>query len=157
LDKAAKSQGLTVQESGFFARDEPVLGLGPAPETSSRVFSMKTGDVAGPLRTARGYVFVTLVATQDPYVPKLEEVKERVGDEAVRVRARELAGKKAVDLAAKLKSAPGDFEKTAKAGGLEAKTTELITRDAPIPDLGAAPAVDDAAFKLAVGEVSDPI
>ena len=157
LDKAAKTQGLTVQESGFFARDEPVLGLGPAPETSSRVFSMKTGDVAGPLRTARGYVFVTLVATQDPYVPKLEEVKERVRDEVVKVKARELAGKKAVELAAKLKSAPGDFEKTAKAGGVEAKTTELITRDAPIPDLGAATAVDDAAFKLAVGEVSDPI
>ena len=28
LDKVAKAQGLTVQESGFFARDEPILGLG---------------------------------------------------------------------------------------------------------------------------------
>ncbi len=32
LDKTAKAQGLTVQESGFFARDEPILGLGPSPE-----------------------------------------------------------------------------------------------------------------------------
>ena len=37
------------------------------------------------------------------------------------------------------------------------KTTELIARDAPIGDLGVAPAVDDAAFKMAAGGVSDPI
>src|SRR5262249_33189679 len=28
LDRVAKANGLTVQESGFFARDEPILGLG---------------------------------------------------------------------------------------------------------------------------------
>jgi len=37
------------------------------------------------------------------------------------------------------------------------KTTESIARDAPIPDLGNAPAVADAAFKLNAGSVSDPI
>ncbi len=41
--------------------------------------------------------------------------------------------------------------------GLDAKTTDLITRDQPIPDLGVAPAVDDRAFALPVGAVSDPI
>ena len=35
LDKVAKAQGLTVQESGFFARDEPILGLGPSPEAAA--------------------------------------------------------------------------------------------------------------------------
>ena len=35
LDTVAKAQGLTVQESGFFARDEPILGLGPSPEAAS--------------------------------------------------------------------------------------------------------------------------
>src|SRR5439155_9761489 len=38
-----------------------------------------------------------------------------------------------------------------------AKTTDLIAKDAPIPDLGAAPAVEDAAFKLPVGGVSEAI
>ena len=101
-------------------------------------------------------MFETLVAKQDPYVPKLDEVKDRVRDEVVKQKARDLSKQKAAELAAKLKSAP-DFEKAAKAAGVEAKTTELIARDAPIPDLGVAPAVEDAAFKLAVGAVSDPI
>jgi peptidyl-prolyl cis-trans isomerase D len=114
LDKVAKAQGLTVQESGFFARDEPILGLGPSPEAANKAFDMKPNDVAGPLRASRGFVFETL------------------------------------------KSAP-DFEKAAKAAGLEAKTTDLIAQDSPIPDLGVAPAVEDAAFKLPVGTVSDAI
>jgi peptidyl-prolyl cis-trans isomerase D len=156
LDKVAKAEGLTVQESGFFAREEPILGLGPAPEATNKAFDMKQGDVAGPLRASRGFVFETLVAKQDPYVPKLDEVKDRVRDEVLKQKARDLSTQKAAELAAKLKAAP-DFEKAAKAAGFEAKTTELIARDAPIPDLGAAPAVEDAAFKLPVGAVSTAI
>jgi peptidyl-prolyl cis-trans isomerase D len=156
LDKVAKAQALTVQESGFFARDEPILGLGPSPEAANRAFEMKPGEVAGPLRASRGFVFETLVSKQDPYVPKLEEVKERVRDEVLKQRARDLSKQKASELAAKLKAAP-DFEKAAKAAGAEVKTTDLIARDAPIPDLGNAPAVEDAAFQLPIGGVSDPI
>jgi peptidyl-prolyl cis-trans isomerase D len=156
LDKVAKAQGLTVQESGFFARDEPILGLGPAPEAANKAFDMQTNEVSGALRASRGFVFETLVAKQDPYVPKVDEVKERVRDEVVKQKARDLSKQKAAEIAAKLKSAP-DFEKAAKAAGVEAKTTDLITQDSPIPDLGVAPAVEDAAFKLPVGAVSDPI
>jgi peptidyl-prolyl cis-trans isomerase D len=156
LDKVAKAQGLIVQESGLFARDEPILGLGPSPEAANKAFDMKTNEVSGPLRASRGFVFETLIAKQDPYVPKVDEVKDRVREELVKQKARDLSKQKAAELAAKLKSAP-DFEKTAKAAGLEAKTTDLISQDSPIPDLGVAPAVEDAAFKLAVGAVSDPI
>jgi len=156
LDKVAKAQGLAVQESGFFARDEPILGLGPSPEASSRAFDMKQGDVSGPVRTSRGFGFLTLVGKQDPYVPKLEEVKTRVHDELINQKAREMSRQKAAEISAKLRGA-ADFEKAAKAAGVEAKTTELLARDSPIPDLGVAPAVEELAFKLPVGSVSDPI
>ena len=48
LDKVAKAKGLPVQESGFFARDEPVIGLGSSPEVATRMFDMKQDEVAGP-------------------------------------------------------------------------------------------------------------
>jgi peptidyl-prolyl cis-trans isomerase D len=156
LDKVAKAQGLTVQESGFFAKDEPIMGLGPSPEAAARAFEMKIGDVSPALRAARGFVFVAPIAKQDPHTPKLEEVKDRVRDEVVKIKARDLARQKAAEVAAKLKGAP-DFDKSAKAAGVEAKTTESIARDAPIPDLGNAPTVVEAAFKLNAGAVSDPI
>ena len=69
---------------------------------------------------------------QDPYVPKVEEVKDRVREAVVKQKARDVSRQKAAEIAAKLKAAP-DFEKAAKAAGFEAKTTELITRDTPIP------------------------
>src|SRR5439155_16892993 len=97
LDKVAKAQGLTVQESGFFARDESIIGLGPAPEAESRVFEMNQGEVAGPLRASRGFVFETVVAKQDSYVPKIEEVKERVRDVVVKQKARDLSKQKAAE------------------------------------------------------------
>src|SRR5262249_32711741 len=70
--------------------------------------------------------------------------------------ARSMAKQKAAEAMAKLKNAP-DFDKAAKASGFEVKTTELLAKDAPIPDLGTAPEVLDAAFKLPSGAVSDPI
>jgi hypothetical protein len=51
----------------------------------------------------------------------------------------------------------GDFDKAAKAAGLEVKTTDLIARGAPIGDAGASPALEDKAFSLAAGAVSDPV
>jgi peptidyl-prolyl cis-trans isomerase D len=156
LDTVAKANGLQVQETGFFAKDEPILGVGAAPEMTARAFEMQKGDVSGAIRTGRGFAFETLVDTQASHDAKLEEVKERVRDEVTRQRARDMAKQKATEIAAKVKTAP-DFEKASKAAGFEAKTTELITRDSPIPDLGVAPDVIDTAFKMQQGGVSDPI
>jgi peptidyl-prolyl cis-trans isomerase D len=156
IEKVGKARGLTVLESGFFAREEPIMGLGPSPEAASRAFEMKPDEVAGPLRASRGIIFQTMTAKQDPYVPKVDEVKDRVRDEVIKQKAREVSKQKAAEIAAKLKAAP-DFEKAAKAAGVEAKTTELVAAGAPIPDLGVAPAVEEVAFKLPVGAVSEPI
>lgn len=156
LDKTASARGLTVQESGFFARDESILGLGSSPEAVSRAFEMKVGDVSGPLQSARGFAFETVVAIQPPAMPKLDEVKDRVRDEVIKQKARDLSRQKGTAVAAQLKAA-ADFDNAAKAAGVDPKTTDLISRDAPIPDLGVAPEAMDAAFKLPIGAVSDPI
>jgi len=153
LETVAKANGLTVQDTGFFARDEPILGVGAAPEMTSRAFSMSEGEVSPAIRTGRGFVFETVTAKQDSYIPKLEEVKDKVKDVVLKQRAVDFAKEKAASVAAKLKA--GDFDKAAKAAGVEPKTTELITRDAPIPDLGVAPDVMAAVFNLPQGAVSD--
>ncbi len=155
LDKAGSAHGLTPQESGFFARDESIPGIGSSPEAVARAFEMQVGDVSGPLQSARGFAFEALMALQPPSMPTLDEVKDRVRDEVIKQKARDLSRQKATAFAATLKGA-ADFEKAAKTAGVDATTTELITRDAPIPGLGVAPEAIDAAFKLPVGAVSDP-
>ncbi|HJR60815.1 MAG TPA: peptidyl-prolyl cis-trans isomerase [Vicinamibacterales bacterium] len=155
LDTVAKGRGFTVAESGFFAREEPIAGLGMAPAAAEQAFSLKDGEVSPAIRTPQGFAFITITGKQDAYVPKLEEVKARVRDDVLKKKAIEIAQQKAAEIAGKLKS--GDFAAAAKAAGLEVKTTELIARGSPIADAGVSPAIDAAAFTLPAGSVSDPI
>jgi peptidyl-prolyl cis-trans isomerase D len=155
LDTIAKARGLTVAESGFFAREEPIAGLGLAPAAAEQAFTLEDGEVSPSIRTPQGFVFLTVTGKQDAYVPKLDEVKARVREDVVKKKAADAAQQKAAEIAAQLKS--GDFEAAAKSAGLEVKTTDLIARGSPIGEIGVSPAVDAAAFTLPAGSVSDPI
>jgi peptidyl-prolyl cis-trans isomerase D len=156
LTEAAGEQGLMVQESGFFQRGDPVPGLGAAPQVAASAFTLADGAVSSGLSAQRGVVFITVAGKKDPYVPKLDEVKDKVRQDAIRAKAAELSKQRANELAAGFKSA-ANFAAAAKAQGLEAKDTDLITRGAAIPDIGTNPEVDKAAFSLPVGGVSGPI
>lgn len=156
LERLAKDRGLEVVETSFLLRDDPIDGLGPSPEVSAQAFQLADNAVTPTLRVSRGWVFATVTGKQDPYVPQLAEVRDRVRDDLVRERASELAKSKASEIAATLQSAP-DFAAAVKRLGLEVKPTELITRGSPLPDIGASPEVDKVAFSLPQGAVSDPI
>jgi len=156
LDAVAKEQGLTVQESGFFQREDPVPGLGSAPSIAQAAFTLEDGKVSEGLASPRGPVFFAVSARKDPYVPQLDEVKDRVREDLIRSKAAELSRQRAGAIAASLKSAR-DFAAAARTQGLEAKDTELITRGAALPDIGVSPEVEAVAFDLPQGAVSDPI
>jgi len=155
LDTVAKPRGLTVGESALFSKDEPIAGLGMAPNVAERAFELKDGAVSEPIRTPQGFAFITVTGKQDSYVPKLEEVKAKVRDEVLKKKAGDVAKQKAVTIGAQMKS--GDFNAAAKAAGLDVKTTEFIARGAPIGDIGVSPAVDAVAFAMQPNAVSDPI
>ncbi|MGB2717331.1 MAG: peptidyl-prolyl cis-trans isomerase [Vicinamibacterales bacterium] len=155
VDTVSKSRGLTVGESNFFAREEPISGIGLAPAVSQRAFEMKEGEVSEAVRTPQGFAFITLTGTEAARVPSLDEVKAKVREDVVKKKAIEAARQNAAAQAPKLKA--GDFAAAAKAAGLTAESTELLARGAAIPQAGISPAVDAAAFSLPVGGVSDPI
>jgi peptidyl-prolyl cis-trans isomerase D len=156
LDRIAKERGFHVQQTGLFLRDEPIDGLGPSPEVSAQAFQLADGAVSPAVRVSRGWVFVTVTQKQEPYVPQLSEVRDRVRDDLTRERAAEIAKSKAAEIAAMLKNA-SDFAAAAKKAGLEVKPTELIARGSPLPDIGVSPEIDNVVFPLPVGSVSDPI
>jgi peptidyl-prolyl cis-trans isomerase D len=154
LDTVGKPRGLTVGESGFFARDEPIAGIGMAPAVAERAFELKENEVSHAIRTPQGFAFIAVTGTQAAKAPTLDEVKARVREDVLKQKAVDAARQKAASLAAQLKS---DFDAAAKSAGLEVKTTDLIARGAPIAEAGVSPAVDAIAFMLPAGSVSDPI
>jgi len=155
LDKVAAENGLKVQESGYVTRDEPIMAIGATPEVSAEIFGLQDGQVSGALQTQRGYAFATVAGKEAPHVPKLDEVRDKVRDDLIRQKEFEIAQQKAALVIAGARG--GDLQKAAKDAGLEAKTTEMIAREQPIPDVGVSPQVDAVAFALPVGAVSEPI
>ena len=155
FDKVARARGLHTGESGLFLQDEPIAGIGMAPAVGQAAFQLKEGEVSDPIRTPQGYAFITVTGKQDPYVPKVDEVKTKVRDEVLKQKAVEAARQKAAALSPTMKG--GDFDKAAKSAGLDVKTTDLIARGAPMGDLGVSPALEAAAFSLPAGAVSDPV
>ena len=155
-DAAALRRGLEVQESGFAALGEPILGLGFSTEVTTQAFQLEEGQIAGPIQTPSGPAFVTVTEIQAPYVPPLEEVRERVRDDVIRRKAFVTAQERATAVAAQLRSA-NDFKAAAEAEALVVNDSDLIARGATIPGVGLNIEVEELAFSLAVGETSGPV
>jgi peptidyl-prolyl cis-trans isomerase D len=155
FEAIARPRGLTIGDTPFFAEDEPIAGIGMAPAVADRAFELREGEVSEAIRTPQGYAFITVLGTQDSYLPQVDEVAARVRDDLLRRKALDAARQRAAELAGPLKA--GDFNAAAKGAGLEVQNTELITRGAPIGTIGPNPAIDAAAFALPSGGVSGPI
>jgi peptidyl-prolyl cis-trans isomerase D len=155
FDRVAQARGLTVGDSGLFSRDEPLAGLGFAPAVAAEAFALEQGKVSGQLRTNQGFAFISLVEIAPPAVPAFDAVKDRVRDDVVRLKAIDVAAARAARLSQA--AMRGSFAAAAKASGVEMKTTELITRGTPLPDVGMSTTVDEAVFALSQGQVSAPI
>lgn len=156
LERTAKERNMTLVETNLFLETEAIGALGPQPDMAQRIFASKEGEVTPALRVPAGWAFATVTGRQDAYVPKLDEVNATVREDLAKEKAADLAKARATAIATDLKNAR-DFAAAAKRAGLDITTTELIARGTAIPDLGISEAVDEAAFALPQGGVSDAI
>jgi peptidyl-prolyl cis-trans isomerase D len=154
LQTVAAKHGLTVQDSDFFQRDEPITGVGPAADISAQAFTLKDGELGEPARTPQGHVVFAVIGRQDSRIPTLDEAKDKVRAAVIDEKALAAAKAKAAELALVLRAA-ADFEAAAKAAGFEAKATELVPRGSSLPDVGISPAVENAVFAQPAGAVAD--
>lgn len=152
IDRVAKARGLQTGDSGLFARDEPLAGLGFAPAVASEAFSLEKGKVSGRLQTSQGFAFIALVDIKPSYAPKLDEVKDKVRQAVVAAKAVEVAKSHAASM-----PKTGNFDAAAKAAGATLKPTDFIARGSAYPEVGVSDAIDTAAFGLKTGDTSGPI
>jgi peptidyl-prolyl cis-trans isomerase D len=156
LERAASARGYELQESGFAARGEPILGLGLAQEVSAQAFAIDPGSVAGPIPTPSGPAFVTVTDIQDPYIPELDEVREQVREDVILKKSLTLAQERAAEAAETLKTAE-DFVAAAEQAELSLGSSDFVTRGSTLPEIGSSPAVEAVAFAMTPGTVSDVI
>jgi peptidyl-prolyl cis-trans isomerase D len=153
LDRIARERSWMVGDSGLFSREEPLAGLGYAPAAAAEAFRLEKDKVSGQVRTNQGYAFLAVTEIAPPAMPTLDAVKDKVRDAVVTKKAVALAAAKAKAIS----GAGANFAAAAKSAGVTVKTTDLITRGATLPDVGASDAVDRVVFALKAGDTSLPI
>jgi peptidyl-prolyl cis-trans isomerase D len=149
LEAAAKENDLGIKETGFFAADEPMNGLGRVEEVAAAAFSLEPGELARPIMTTNGVLLITLKDQQPSRLPELAEVKSAV-EKAYR---EEQAQTLAFELAQKLLELAGeqqDLAAAAKQLDLRVDNTGDFSRSSGyfIPQIGSSQELADAAFAL---------
>ena len=153
LDRVAKERGLTVGDSGLFAREEPLMGLGFAPAVATEAFTLEQGKVSGSIATNQGFAFLTVTEIKPSYVPPVTEVAAKVREDVVRTKALEVAQQRAAGLS----KATGNFAAAARAAGATVASTDFIARGSALPTVGVNQRMDDLAFAQKPGGVTAPV
>lgn len=155
LDAIAKQFNLQTGETPLVSVTDSVGDLGSTPALQEALFSLHPGELSQPISINRGYVILSVDKIVTGHQGTLAEVRDRVLSDYRKQRAQDMAGQKAQEL---VKNAKGGtaFEKAAKSLGLEAKTTDPITRTSQVGDIGPATELE-AAFNMNQGQTGAPL
>lgn len=153
LEKAAAKYNTQTVQSNMVARTDSLPGIGSQAAFMDAVFT--TSEKAGPqvTRIPTGFVVYEVVKTDPPRTPTFEEIKDRVASEFKNERANSLLARKAQEMADRA-HAEHDLAKAAKEEGATVKTSDLVTHNSQVPDLGSMQGPAGVAFTLKQGEIS---
>lgn len=142
--KAAKEEfGLDIKVTGLFGQADPIPGIGWSPQISSLLAKLKEGDFAPPVFMDKNYYLLRLKEKREPYIPDYDAIKEKIKEDFIKEKAREIARQKMEEclkeLAAAYDANPKslDFDKIARGFGLKSDSTGLFGFGSYIEGIGA--------------------
>jgi len=92
LKKAAKELGAAVKTSDFVLPDSQVPDIGSMAGGASVAFSMKPGDISGPIVNGNTGVALVVSEKQDPTPQDFEAKKDQVRDSLLQSKQQEMFG-----------------------------------------------------------------
>ncbi len=90
LKKAAKEVGATVKTSDLVGPNSQVPDIGALTGPAQVVFSMKAGEISGPINTGRGGAVIALSDKQEPPAAQFAASKDRLRDQLLQKRREEV-------------------------------------------------------------------
>jgi len=103
MEKVADEYHVAIEETGFFSRGEKIKDIPPDDEITSMVFSLEEGEITPAIEVSKNMYLFRLTEKQQPRLPELAEVRDRVEKELREKKARETAESVTEDLFAELK------------------------------------------------------
>jgi peptidyl-prolyl cis-trans isomerase D len=124
-----------------------------APAFEQATFALSQGQVSDLVRTQFGFHIIKVEETRDAGTPTFEQARVEVLRKHAAAAARAAVANRVEQLNDAL--ATGELDAVAPAFGLTVRTTDLVSREGPLPGPAARPDVAEALFGLAEGEVSE--
>jgi peptidyl-prolyl cis-trans isomerase D len=156
MEKAAKSHGLQLVDIGYFARSQSLPGVGNAPAFVDAVFSAKPLAPPVSVATPQGFVVFQVSDVKPPSTPTYEEVKDRVEQQFKTDRAQTMLAQKTQELSDRAK-ALHNLRAAAKELGATLHTSEFVSSQGQVPDIGALTGPAAQVFSMKPGEISGPV
>ena len=92
LKKAAKELGATVKSSDFVAPDGQVPDIGSMTEQASVAFSMKPGEISGPINSGSNGIVIALLESQPPSEADFAAKRDQIQESLLQSKQQELFG-----------------------------------------------------------------
>jgi peptidyl-prolyl cis-trans isomerase D len=147
LLKYAAENKVPAKETEYFSQKDAIPEIGNNEKLRQTLFSMEREEPSE-LVDAGGKFYVFQVKDKKPSIlPTLDEVKDKVREDYINFLADQMAKSAAEEYLKKLKEGK-DWPALAKASGLETKTTEFLSRQDTIPQIGYSQELQEAAFGL---------
>jgi len=156
LDKAAAAKGLHVVTTDYVAKDGVIAGLSDGSALLSQAFAVVKGADPASASTGDGFAVFQVTDIKPAHAPEFAEYKAHILEDYREQQVPQLmnAELKKLDDRAKLLN---DLKKAAAEMNLPMKTSDLVSKDAQVPDLGAMSGPGSVAFSLAKGAISGAI
>jgi len=156
LDHAAAANDLQVMTSGLVSRNQGLPGIGNSPQFGEAVFSMALNAPPAAVTTDHLVAVAQVVEIKPPATPSFEQVKDAITTQLKQQKAQALLADKTKELAEKA-HASHNLAAAAKAEGATFKTSDFVTPDGQVPDLGEVASSAPQLFEMKPGEISQPI
>lgn len=156
LDKTAQAHGLHVITTDYLGRDGVISALPDSTTVLSAAFSAAKGAAPQSVSTGEGYAIFQVLDIKPAHTPDFATWKPHILDDYREQKAPELLNDQLIKLADRAKVL-NDLSKAAAEMKIPVKSSDLVGRDAQVPDLGSMSGAASVLFSLPKGGISGPI
>jgi peptidyl-prolyl cis-trans isomerase D len=156
LEKAAASRGLHAVTTDYVAKDGVIAGLADASGLLTQAFTVVKGADPASVSTGDGFAVFQVQDIKAAHAPAFADYKTHIVDDYREQQVPLLLNTQLNKLADRAKVL-NDLKKAAAEMNIPLKTSELVGRDAQVPEIGAMSGPASVAFSLNKGGISNAI
>jgi peptidyl-prolyl cis-trans isomerase D len=156
MEKTAAAHHLQLTTTGFLKPTDVVPSLPDSTQLMQAAFVAKKGAAPQMASTGEGYAIFQVADIQAAHAPAFADAKAQILDDYRNQQVSEILQSQLIKLSNRAKELH-DLKKAAAELKITVKSSDLVGRDAQVPDLGSLAGPASVVFSLPQGGISGPI